>query len=183
MAASWSPEICQRAWLFAARTHHGQRYPGTDLPYLVHVGAVAMELLASLQNEPAVEPDLAVQCALLHDVIEDTAVTSAILIAEFGERVAAGVLALSKDDRLPKEQQLPDSLERIRRQPPEIWRVKLADRIANLQPPPAHWPMEKCQRYRDESLLILDDLGVASPWLAQRLRTRLKEYERFTGPA
>jgi len=115
----------------------------------------------------------------LHDVLEDTAVTAATLAAEFGERVTAGVRALSKDGRLPKERQLADSLERIRRQPGEIWRVKLADRIVNLQPPPAHWPVAKCRQYRDESRLILDALGAAGSPLAQRLQMRLADYARF----
>jgi len=47
-----------------------------------------------------------------------------------------GVSALSKDEAVPKEKELEDSLHRIREQPAEILMVKLADRITNLQPPP-----------------------------------------------
>ena len=42
-------------------------------------------------------PDLAVQCALLHDTIEDTDVTYDDVKRQFGTDVADGVMALSQD--------------------------------------------------------------------------------------
>ena len=39
--------------------------------------------------------DLAVQCALLHDTIEDTDVTYDGVLAEFGTDVADGVMSLN----------------------------------------------------------------------------------------
>ncbi|MFZ1984378.1 MAG: hypothetical protein WAU91_08180 [Desulfatitalea sp.] len=54
--------------------------------------------------------------------------------------------------------------------------VKLADRIANLRPPPGHWDERKIAEYADEARIILEKLGDASPYLRQRLEIKLREY-------
>lgn len=150
-----------------------------DLPYTTHIGSVAMEVIAALTIETIPTPDLAVQCALLHDVLEDTAVTYDQLQTEFGAAVAAGVLALSKDPNLPTSRQMADSLARIQRQPSAVWVVKLADRISNLQSPPAHWSPAKIRGYREEALKIHQALHLASPLLADRLATKIEAYRAF----
>lgn len=175
-APPWSPDLYLRAARFAARAHHGQRLPGSDLPYLVHVCQVASEVQAALACEPADRPDLALACALLHDVVEDTKVTRAEIAEAFGEPVAAGVEALSKDPSLPKPEAMADSLRRIQAQPREVWLVKLADRIVNLGPPPHHWTGEKIAAYRAEARAIAEALSSASPYLAARLRARIEGY-------
>ena len=174
----WTPDIYTKAWNFAADAHRGQRVPGTKRPYINHLGNVAMEIMRAIAATPTVQqPDLAVQCALLHDTIEDTAVACEVIAAEFGSEVAAGVLALSKDPALPKDAQMADSLARIRQQPYEVWMVKLADRISNLQKLPGHWESEKIRRYRAEAEMILDALGEANDWLARRLEEKIVAYE------
>jgi (p)ppGpp synthase/HD superfamily hydrolase len=57
--------------------------------------------------------------------------------------------------------------------------VKLSDRITNLQPPPRHWSKEKTRTYRSEAILILDKLGDANRYLAERLKTKIAEYEQY----
>jgi len=178
-AARFSPDLYLKALHFAADAHGAQTVPGSTRPYLVHVCSVAAEVIAALEVEAHDRPDLAVTCALLHDVAEDTPVGLDRIEAEFGADVAAGVSALTKDSSKPKDEQMADSLARIRTQPREIWMVKLADRITNLQPPPAHWPAEKCARYRVEAEKILLALGEASDVLSGRFRHRLAEYQRF----
>ncbi len=172
----WSQDLYTAASRFAAVAHAGQHVPATGLPYLLHVTLVAMEVSAALRAEPGHDEDLAMQCALLHDTIEDTAVTFEQLEATFGRPVADGVLALTKDERLPKAEQMPDSLRRIREQPREIWLVKLADRIVNLQPPPKHWTRDRIEAYKAEARTILATLGPASPFLAARLAEKIEAY-------
>lgn len=172
----WSPDLYLRAARFAARAHHGQRLPGSELPYLLHACQVASEVQAALAAEPAERPDLAVACALLHDVLEDTKVGRAEIAAAFGEAVAAGVEALSKEPSLPKPEAMADSLRRIRTQPREVWLVKLADRIVNLEPPPHYWTPEKIEAYRAEAEVIAAALSPASPYLTARLRARIAGY-------
>jgi (p)ppGpp synthase/HD superfamily hydrolase len=172
----WTPEGYLAALRFAAEAHAGQTVPGTRLPYLLHVTSVAMEVIGAVRLEAERDEELAVQCALLHDVVEDTPKTLEQVRAAFGSAVAAGVAALSKDAALPKGEQLEDSLRRIREQPAAVWMVKLADRITNLQPPPAHWSPEKIAGYREEAIVILRTLGDASTVLARRLSQKIDGY-------
>lgn len=111
-----------------------------------------MEVIWTLQNsETTYDSNLAIQCAILHDVIEDTEFTYQDIKIEFGENVANGVLALTKEKSiLLKDQQMKDSLKRIKHQPYEIWIVKMADRISNLYHPPFYWKKEKMVLYKEE---------------------------------
>ena len=184
----FSPERYVAALHLAARRHAGQLVPGSDLPYLVHVTSVASETILGIEADRALvtDPDLAVVCALLHDTLEDTAhdegaraALRAELAERFGRAAADGIGALSKDAALPKAERMADSLRRIRAQPREVWMVKLADRITNLAPPPAHWPAAKRAAYRAEAAVIADALGDASPALHARLRARIAAYAAF----
>lgn len=172
----WSQDRYIAASRFAAAAHAGQTLPDTELPYLLHVTLVAMEVMAALRAEPGHDEDLAVQCALLHDTIEDCGVTIVQLEATFGRPVAEGVAALSKDPALARTEQIADSLRRIRDQPHAVWLVKLADRITNLQPPPASWSRDKIVAYREEARTILTALGEVSPFLAARLTAKIEAY-------
>jgi (p)ppGpp synthase/HD superfamily hydrolase len=176
MKSTWNRELYIKACRFAAQAHRGQLIPSSDLPYLLHLNLVSMEILAALSAEAGHDGDLAVACALLHDTIEDTDTTYAQIESLFGTKVADGVAALSKNPDLEKSRQLADSLDRIVGQPNEIWMVKLADRITNLQPPPAHWDTAKIRRYRDEAIAIHTRLQSASPFLASRLAAKIQNY-------
>lgn len=178
-AAPWSQDSYIKAYRFAAQAHRGQTVPGTDLPYIMHVSFVCMEVIAALHLEKGHDENLAVQCALLHDVIEDTDATYEQVQTGFGESVANGVLALSKDKALAKHLQLVDSLRRIRQQPQTVWMVKLADRITNLQPPPSHWTQDKIVHYQEEAVRIHQALKVASSLLASRLLTKIEDYKSY----
>ena len=177
---SWDRERYQRAIQFAGLAHGEQKVPGSTMPYLVHVADVCQETLVAM-TAPGVPGDinLAMTCALLHDTIEDTAVTYENIKAEFGERVADGVLALTKDLSLPKARRMQDSLERILQQGPEVRVVKMADRVSNLRRPPAHWSLEKRQFYREEARLILKMLQGVNPVIEQRLAGKIERYASY----
>jgi len=57
--------------------------------------------------------------------------------------------------------------------------VKLCDRITNLQPPPSYWDKAKISTYKLEAVAILDALGESSAYLASRLSSKIKQYEKF----
>lgn len=181
----WSPDTWLAAWRFASDAHQGQLVPGSQLPYVVHVGAVAMEVASAIAlrattGDAVARPDLAISSALLHDVVEDTAVEFEQLAARFGRDVADGVAALTKNPAVgAKPEQMRDSLARIREQPAEIWMVKLADRITNLQPPPQHWDAPKRRRYQAEARTIHAQLGEACPVLGPRLADKIESYTAF----
>ncbi len=174
----WNQDLYKRALDFAAAAHGEQKDPGNGFPYVVHLVKVAGEVLCAHGGEAGFDVDLAMQCGLLHDCLEDAGVSRERLEREFGAKVAAGVQALTKDEAVPKPQRMADSLARIRAQPREVWTVKLADRISNLEPPPRHWTVEKRKAYRAEAGEILAALREASAPLAARLEQKMREYEQ-----
>jgi (p)ppGpp synthase/HD superfamily hydrolase len=179
MVARWDQDLYLRTYKFAAQAHRWQKVPGTRLPYIAHLTWVSMELMAAIAAGEVEERDLALQCALLHDTLEDTFTKYEKLVEEFGKEVAQGVLALTVNKKLPKQERMPDSLKRIREQQREIWMVKLADRITNLQRPPRHWSKGRIREYLGESRLIQHELHAASPFLSERLRVKIGEYVQF----
>lgn len=182
---TWSPDVYAKAWYFATMAHEGQTYgvatEGLRINYLNHIGNVAMEVIHAIQQTPTtLQADLAIQCALLHDVIEDTAFGYEDIVQEFGTQVADGVLALTKDKKLPsKTDQMLDSLRRIQQQPPEVWIVKMADRITNLSHPPYYWDEQKIRSYQEEAALILRELKDGNGPIARRLQQKIAEYTSF----
>lgn len=176
---SWNQDEFKRALDFAARAHGEQKVPGSGFPYVVHLTKVATEVMRACVAEPGLDATYAMTCALLHDSIEDASVTRSQIAEAFGEDVATGVVALSKDDAVEKSQRMADSLRRIKAARQEIAAVKLADRITNLEPPPAHWPSDKRARYLEEAKLIRATLGGASRFLAARIDEKIAAYAAY----
>lgn len=168
--------VYQKAIVFAAAAHKEQKVPGTDYSYIVHLSNVCMEILSAHIYEPINDIETAVAVALLHDTIEDTDVKFEDIEYVFGLKVAEGVEALSKDKSIEKEKRITDSLERIAGKSKIIGMVKMADRITNLQPPPAHWSMEKVGKYKAEAEVIYEKLKHCHNYLAERLYSKIQEY-------
>ncbi|MBW7888784.1 MAG: bifunctional (p)ppGpp synthetase/guanosine-3',5'-bis(diphosphate) 3'-pyrophosphohydrolase [Bacteroidetes bacterium] len=177
--------IYQQAIKFAAAKHseNNQTVPGTMLPYVVHLSNVAMEILVASQHSADFNVAFAVQTALLHDTLEDTSATADEIAREFGSETAQAVQALTKNKNLPHEEQMKDCLRRIQLLPKEVGAVKLADRITNLQKPPGHWNTEKKEQYRNEAMLILQQLQGTNSYLEQRLGKKITEYEQYRNNA
>ncbi len=180
MKTIFSQELYIKAWNFSSSAHMNQTLPGSEIPYINHIGNVVMEIMAAITAIPVEFPELSIQCALLHDVIEDTEVTYDQVEIEFGVQVASGVLSLTKNkELLSKQEQMLDSLNRIKQQPKEVWMVKLADRITNLQPPPHYWDKVKISKYNNEAKLISDNLGIAHMVLSERLNQKIMNYQKY----
>ena len=177
----WDQDLYLKTLIFASKAHHHQKIPGTVMSYVVHFTNVAMEVANTLihSNDIDLDGTYAIQCALLHDTIEDTAVTYEDIVAEFGIPIAKGVLALTKNSSIAKENQMIDSLNRIIEEGPEIRIVKMADRINNLQPPPLHWDNIKKINYHKQAQLILNILSGVNPYIEGRLEQKIKDYEQY----
>lgn len=173
--------LYQRAINFASAKHteRDQKVPGTNLPYVVHLSNVAMEIMIAGAQTENFNTAFAVQIALLHDTIEDTLTTFEELTVIFGTDIAEAVFALTKTEALPKDIQMTDSLRRIKELPKEVWAVKLADRITNLQTPPSYWSKEKKVQYFNEALLIYDELKEGNEFLANRLLRCMDNYIKY----
>jgi (p)ppGpp synthase/HD superfamily hydrolase len=182
----WSIDDMQHIWQLASKLHDGQKYGGAgegeQVEYINHIGSIVFEILNAIHYTENINADLALKCALLHDTLEDTPCSYEQINKLFGQQVANGVLALTKDDRIDgRLEKMRDSLSRIKQQPTEIWAVKLADRITNLYAAPYYWNDDKKRAYMEESELILAELGDGNKYLAERLRNKIQAYERFLG--
>jgi (p)ppGpp synthase/HD superfamily hydrolase len=181
---NWTIDTLQEVWQLATKMHDGQKYGGSNdgeqIEYVNHIASVVFEVMTAVGVDKSLDADLAIKCALLHDTIEDTALTFVDIESKFGADVAAGVQALTKNSDLPdKKKKMIDSLQRIRRQPKEVWAVKMADRICNLYAPPYYWTDDKKREYMDEARLIHRELKEGCAYLADRLMVKINEYERF----
>ncbi len=121
-----------RAYVFAAKAHDGQhRLSGED--YVEHPVAVAT-ILAELEGDAQT-----LAAALLHDVVEDTAVKIEDLKTEFGEEIAKLVDGVTKLSRLEFRSRVEEQVQNLRKMflaMAEDWRVvviRLADRLHNLR--------------------------------------------------
>ena len=174
----------QKAINFAGKHHADQSIPGSNTSYMVHLSNVAMEVLLASQHVPDshredFDCEFAVQMALLHDLLEDTPTTFDEIKEVFGENIARGVLALSKNEALPPSQQIIESLSRIKLEPKEVWAVKLADRISNLQKPPSHWDNDKIVAYHKMAGIILLQLKGGNAYLENRLHQKIIDYQAY----
>ncbi len=169
--------LYQEAIKFAAEKHGTQKVKGSENPYVVHLSNVAMELFAAASHTPGFDLKFAIQTALLHDTIEDTATTKAELEKVFGDEIAEAVWALTKDPKLLKDYRLTDSLAKIRQCRKEVWAVKLADRITNLQKPPKRWSKTHITEFYYDSVQVLEALREGSEYLGKRLEAKIEEYK------
>lgn len=171
--------LYQKAIKFAGEKHKDHLVPGTSSNYVLHLSNVSMEILIASNNSNNFDRNFAIQVALLHDILEDTDTTIKELEFIFGSGVAKAVAALTKNKDLSKEQQMQDSLNRVKELQSEVWAVKLADRITNLQPPPLHWTNDKRKNYLDQAKLILKELNNGNEYLANRLKEKIEEYKKY----
>ena len=137
---------------FSAAAHQGQlRQSGH--PYISHPIAVA-RILTPLHMDAQ-----AIVAALLHDVVEDTAIHTEDVAAKFGKPVADMVEGLSKLDKLQFETQEDAQAENFRKMLMAMARdvrvilIKLADRLHNMRTLAAVSP-EKSQRIARETMEI-----------------------------
>ncbi|HSG65027.1 MAG TPA: bifunctional (p)ppGpp synthetase/guanosine-3',5'-bis(diphosphate) 3'-pyrophosphohydrolase [Gammaproteobacteria bacterium] len=140
------------AYEFSAKAHEGQQRLSGQ-PYISHPVAVA-KVLASLHLDAG-----SIKAALLHDVLEDTAVSLRDIQESFGDDVALLVDGVSKLDKLHFDTALEAQAESFRKmllamvKDLRVILVKLADRTHNMQTIDV-LPPEKRRRIAKETLDI-----------------------------
>lgn len=174
--------LTEQAKEFAFQAHKDHFFPD-GRPYFSHLETVSELSKQSFVNDSSLDEGTLCCLSYLHDIIEDTVVTQENIVHLFGNDIADGVSALTKNKNLPKQEQIHHSLQRILVQPKEVWAVKLSDRIANLQQTlfliDQKWDQSYKEYYRDESILILQMLGDSSPYLSHKLSTLISIYNRI----
>jgi class 3 adenylate cyclase len=126
-------DLIQRAYEVAARSHQGQVRKSGD-PYISHPLAVAA-IMAQLRAD-----DQTLCAAILHDTVEDTALTVTDLRREFGAGVASLVTEQMALGRLRSRRASP-ALAAIKSADSRVATLKMADRLHNMRtleflPPP-----------------------------------------------
>jgi len=145
-------EQIQAALSYSQQAHEGQlRQSG--LPYFSHPIAVA-RILTPLRLDTQ-----AIIAALLHDVVEDTPITTEQIAEKFGHSIADLVEGLSKLDKLQFETAQDAQAENFRKMLMAMARdvrvilIKLADRLHNMRTLEAVSPA-KSQRIARETMEI-----------------------------
>lgn len=115
------------ALIFAARAHDGQMRKGSQTPFFTHPAEVA-QILAAAGGSPEL-----IAAGYLHDVLEDTDVTSEALEAAFGSRVLALVRSDTEDKHLPWEARKAHTVSILSGAEPEAQMLACADKLSNLR--------------------------------------------------
>lgn len=135
------PQWLTRVYEQADKAHGGQRRASGE-SYIGHPLSVAA-ILAELEMDRET-----IAAALLHDVVEDTSITSEQVAAEFGDEIAGLVEGVTKLTRIPYQSKEDAQVENLRKMFMAMARdirviiIKLADRLHNMRTL-AHLPPAK----------------------------------------
>lgn len=157
-------QMIEKAYKFAKASHGDQRRKSGE-PYIIHPLHTAI-ILADLELDKE-----SIMAGLLHDVMEDTSVTRAIMIEEFGEEVTDlvdGVTKLTKlDYDVDKVEKQAENLRKMflaMAKDIRVILIKLADRLHNMRTLMYMTPekqKEKSKETMDIYAPIADRLGIS----------------------
>jgi (p)ppGpp synthase/HD superfamily hydrolase len=169
-----SLSIIFKALTVATEAHKGQFRNYGGEPYIVHPIAVG-HLLASATGDLEV-----IAAGILHDTLEDTALTEAELEKEFGPRVLALVKSVSKassaadGNRAARREK---DAEHYGKASPEGKTIKLADMADNLKDIAVLSP-KFAKLYFKEAAALLLKLKGGDPGLYAKVAGMISDYER-----
>lgn len=161
--------------------HEGQTRTGSDLPYAAHLAETAAFCATAALSAPGLlDLRRAVAVGWLHDSVEDRGARSNDLMPVTGIAGLQDIHAMTKNEALPKELAMPDSVRRIKLAGAHAAAGKLADRASNLlSSPPPSWSGSRVERYRAEGEMLLAELGpLAPPASSLALRLSIDAYAR-----
>ncbi len=157
-------QMIEKAYWFAKSSHGDQKRKSGE-PYIIHPLHTAI-ILADLELDKE-----SIMAGLLHDVMEDTSVTRAIMIEEFGEEVTDlvdGVTKLTKlDYDVDKVEEQAENLRKMflaMAKDIRVILIKLADRLHNMRTLMYMTPekqKEKSKETMDIYAPIADRLGIS----------------------
>jgi len=146
------------ALAFAAEQHKYQGRGGYErLPYINHIIKVTQTLI-EIGNE---QDETTIIAAILHDVVEDLAVTSGDIALQFGADVATIVQELTDDMQLPYDQRKQLQVDRTGQLSLAARKIRITDKASNIIDIftyPLDWTAEKKRTYVDNSIQIVDQI-------------------------
>ena len=119
--------MIEKAVKFAIKAHEGQFRKGSTIPYIIHPLEVCT--IVSLMTE---DMDVRI-AALLHDTVEDTAVTIEEIEKEFGAKVATLVGKESEDKSKSWNERKMHTIEHLKSESIEVKMIALGDKLSNIR--------------------------------------------------
>ena len=144
-------EMIEKAYVLAEKNHAGQ-FRKTGEPYIEHPLSVAAILVELGMDSTCIV------AAILHDVVEDTAVTLEEVEKEFNKEVALLVDGVTKLGQIPLSTQEEQQAENLRKmllamsKDIRVMIIKLCDRLHNMRT----YEGWKPQKQRDKALETMD---------------------------
>jgi (p)ppGpp synthase/HD superfamily hydrolase len=154
--------LYEKAVSIALAAHTGQVRKTDQTPYIIHPLTVAHLVSLYTKDEEVIA------AAVLHDVLEDSPMTTEQLRIEVGDRVVAIVEAVTEDKTLPWEERKAAYVKQVCAAGEPVWLVSVADKVHNaitlhrelIQKGPEVW--NSFNRGREEKLwfenLLLDQI-------------------------
>lgn len=165
------------AAIYAMEKHKSQvRSNPKKTPYIIHPIEVA-DLVVKVGK--VYDKDVLIT-ALLHDVMDDTAVT----FEEIGSLYGSGVvgylneMAIKKDLSL-KEQKKQQIMQAFH-QTPNVAIIKMSDKLSNLKTlattPPASWSRDKIDQYFQWAQAVVENLPESNSMLKTAVKATISDY-------
>lgn len=121
-------DVIEKALQTAAKAHEGQYRKGSNIPYITHPVAVGMILLEAGYGAEMVA------AGILHDTVEDTALSLKDIESLFGPEVAGMVAGASEPDKsLSWEERKEHTIQFLKTASKEIRVVVCADKLHNIR--------------------------------------------------
>ncbi|CAM3800269.1 HD domain-containing protein [Mesobacillus thioparans] len=121
-------DLIDKALQIASVAHEGQYRKNTKIPYISHPVAVGMIL-----QEAGYRKEL-IAAGILHDTVEDTALTLNDIEREFGREIAQLVAGCSEPDKsLSWEERKQHTIDFLKNAPEEIRVIACADKLHNVR--------------------------------------------------
>ena len=118
-----------KAAKFAIEAHRGTERRGKGYPYIIHPMEAA-SIVATITNDPEM-----LAAAILHDVVEDTAVTLEQIREQFGDRVAELVQheTAPLDENMSWREKKTQQIRQLAEAPYDSKVVALGDKLSNMR--------------------------------------------------
>ncbi len=163
---------------FAQKAYENHENKESMITYL---SSVAMEVIhATIESKfDQRDANIAITCALLHNIFDNTSVSFDEVLEEFDEDISNGVEALSNNKQMNAKDQLGDSVNKLLGESYNVQIVKIASTIISLQKPKENSDSLEIFNKHKEARFILSCFKNANMYIAKRLEEKIALYRTY----